>query len=268
MSRTFHVRIGTGEKYEIVVNEDHTYSDFIRMLNEKRGSTSETTFKIIYTGKIIKEENFHTINTKAIIIAIPIAPTTYVQPDSRTDPNTLSNTVSNQPTASTPHSSVALDGSTSDTVQSIQSNRYGENLYNYRCVKASIIIFLNFIRSNPQINKLYEQNYDAFMIEVVNNPNFDSIIKNILEMSEQISHAMDSGQDVKIDFNRNNDGVDTVPAVPLAEIDEIDEEIINDIISMGFDASAVIKTYVELTQGVTSYDEKKVIVVKKLLEYD
>lgn len=211
MSRKYTIKLSNGVRYEISVNEGETYAEFLNDVIQRVGGLDEDkTFKFICKGKIINENTFLDLESGSIILAM----TSLKSVQSTEAPLTQS-----LPTVS------------------IESSK--EQSYQYKHVKAAVIVFFDFIRNNPQLRQLYESNYTQLMTELMKNPMLDTVLKNVLSQSGQILSAMETGTNIKVNINGESGGVDQI------SLTKEDEMNIGEIIDMGFDATLVIKTYIE-----------------------
>jgi hypothetical protein len=285
MNKKIVVKQWDGIRSEFEITASHNYDDFTKMLSDHNGLDTDSKFKFICEGKIITNDNFHTLKSKSIMMAF-LAPN--LAPKKNDDKlDELDKSKSNE--------IEKLNGldKTKDTKES------RDNLYNFKQIKTSMIVFLEFIKNNPQLDELYKTDYSQLVVEIVMNPVFDDIIKNILSQSSQISESMENCQNIQVDLSKNSDSHQNLQLplgtnetnetnnVELNKIELSNEDTINidEIISMGFDANLVCKTYVEigLSNGssnglsnelsnhesserkVLTSTEKKELTLKKLL---
>lgn len=258
MSKKIIVKQWNGIKHDFDIDESHNYDDLSRMLAERNGMDHDTKFKFICEGKIITKNNFHILKTKSIVMAIytPSAQIDDVKP------------MVNDNDAKPPAPVLVINDS--------RSSEHTQT-YNLKQVKTSIIVFLEFIKNNPQLKQLQEANHQDFIAEIATNPIIDDIIKNILSQSGQISECMEKGQNIQVEItggslsnamnessNLNEDSESSI-----IKLSPEDEANINEIIGMGFDPHLVTKTYAEeSTLNATNKDnpdERKEITLKKLL---
>jgi hypothetical protein len=124
------------------------------------------------------------------------------------------------------------------TLLAINTRVPRDPVYSYDQVKASMIVFLDFIRMNPQMSDMYKNDYGQLVTEMIHNPTVNDVIKNILEQSGHIMEAMRTGKNIKLNIGSGGD-VDEV------NLSKEDDNNIQELMDMGFDPVKVIKTYVE-----------------------
>src|SRR5690606_33940559 len=111
--------------------------------------------------------------------------------------------------------------------------------YTYKQVKASLVVFLDFIRSNAQLKDLYLNDYKQLVNELILNPDIDMIVHNILGQSGRILEAMEKGENIKVNINGSNGNVEKI------SLSQQDEQVIMELIDLGFDPTKAISAYVE-----------------------
>jgi hypothetical protein len=224
MSKKIIVKQWDGKRTEFELMNGQGYDDLTKMIIDSNNLEQNSKLKFVYEGKIITKDNFHIIKPMTTIMVFYT-----LHPD--------------QP-------------STSKTNQLGQP----EKLYNFKQIKTAIIVFLNFVKNNPQVKKLHDTDYDAFIEEVMTNPIIGDIIKNILSQSSQILENMENGQNISVNINGDDEIVEKI------NLSSEDEKNINDIIEMGFEANIVCKTYAEFSISTPhNGDMKKELTLKKLL---
>jgi hypothetical protein len=241
-NRSVTIKNFSGYKGEFVIYSTHSLSDLISLIENDMKIGSDKTIGLIYEGKSVNSTNFNNITHGATLLAI-----------TRNKSDNVSSNSSNV------NSSVQLNESnkSNKSNESNLSNLSNESndidaKYSYKQCRALLIVFLDFIRSNPQMRTLYQNNYPQLVKEVLANPLLDNIIKNMLSQTGQIIKAMETGSEIKININGDSGEVDEIV------LTKEDEEKIQMLIEMGFTTNA-LKTYLECNKD---FDET----MKKLLE--
>jgi hypothetical protein len=214
MSRQFVVKTWDGTKYNISMNPSENYNDFVRKLETKVGLEEGKIFKFVSKGKIMNEQNFPSFESGLVLALLG---TKSVE--------TVSQSNTNQKSQS-------------------QTQTQDDPLnpsYAYKNIKAATIVFLDWVRNNPQMSDLYTHNYTQFVTEVIKNPTVDMIFRNILSQSNQILSSMEKGENLRLNIG----GSEGNQSVEKIELTKEDQENINELIDMGFDPTLVLKTYIE-----------------------
>ena len=236
MSRNYTVKLSDGTRYEFSVNESESFTDFVNNVTQRVGLDEEKTFKFICKGKIVNGNTFLSLESGSIMLAM----TSLKQSQPKQSVQSTEQTQSAQSVQSAQSAQSTQSAQSAQSAQSTESMESSkEPTYQYKHVKAAMVVFFDFIRNNPQLRHLYETNYTQLMTEILKNPMLDTVLKNVLSQSGQILSAMESGTNLKVNINGESGGVDQI------RLTKEDEANIEEIIDMGFDATLVIKTYVE-----------------------
>lgn len=225
MSRKIIVKFWNGDKKELHIGSDESYDHFIEKLNKELALESNKCYKFLSKGKMVTRDNFDTIPTGTILLALscnksPIIDSPIIEP-------------SNKCTCHQRNQSDAINAS--DRVADELSN---DTIYTYDQVKSSMIVFLDFIRSNPQVRDMYENDFPQLVNEMIHNPIIVNVLKNILGQSKHILHAIKTGGNISVNVGENG-SVDEIHVTPEDSI------IIEEMINMGFDSNVVVVTYLK-----------------------
>lgn len=244
LMKQFTVKTIHGFKETFSIDDTTSFEEFKVIVNYAIGSETKI-LKFISIGKIINAQNFGDIPDGSIIICMT------------SSTNTSSSSNSNASSTIETKGEPRLESKPAQSAQSAQpaqSTQSMEPTYSYKQVKASMIVFLDFIRNNPQVKNLYHNDYPALVREIIHNPDLNMIITNILSQSGQILEAMEKGGNMTVNINAGGHG-----KVEEIELDQQNRDDIEDIIAMGFDPTLVVKTYVETNKN-------KELTVQTLLE--
>lgn len=167
--RKFTVKGGNGFNEELQVSPDTTFESFTKRVENLMGLDDTKAVKLIAKGKTITDSTFNTIESGTFILALPRNRAPVASAESAPAESTSAEPVSAEPVPVSP-----------------STNQDSESLYSYGQVKASIIVFLDFVRNNPQLKNLYDTNYPQLMTEIIKNKDIDTIITNIVKQSKEI----------------------------------------------------------------------------------
>lgn len=221
--KQFTLKTLEGFKESVTIDSTASFEEFSKIASDAIGSEKKI-LKFISIGKIINAQNFADVPDKSVIVCM----TRTVLPTETITPTANEIEIPSTPSTSSIQSTVA------------QSTPIAEPTYSYKQVKASMIVFLDFIRNNPQIKNLYHNDYPGLVREIIHNPDINMIITNILSQSGQILESMEKGTDMIVNVNAGGSG-----EVEEIKFDKQNKDDIEDIIAMGFDPTLVVKTYVE-----------------------
>jgi hypothetical protein len=171
MQKHFVVKLWNGHRMDITMDASENYNNFIEKLQQKLELPEDKTFKFISKGKTINANNFDTLESESLILALLCA-----------------KPVNNE--------------NTNSRNTSQDSN---EPMYSYKNIKAAIVVFFEFVHNNPQLSDLYRRDHAQLMTEFIKNSDIDMILRNILKQSNQILSAMEKGSDIEVNINPNND---------------------------------------------------------------
>lgn len=242
MSKKVIVRAWAGIKEEITINDNDSYTDFVNKFYQIINLDFDKSVRFIYKGKIIKSDNFNIIENGGTCLCMLTHKNTN---------NAINNEINDASTSilnDDVNNNVANDNMVNNDVKEENIKEEDITKYNYKQVKASLIVFLDFIRNNPQLKNLYMNDYAQLVNELINNQDVNNIVKNILNQSDQIIKAMETGTNIQININGDTGKVDEIV------LTKDDEATITEIIQMGFDSTIVVKTYIEL-----NYNKEKTI---------
>jgi len=237
MTKVITIKDCNGEQnVGIELENGDTYQTFLGKLKANFGNG---LIKLINCGKLINASNFHTLEDGAIVLCLTGHPND--QSDNSTPVNKppvnkpsvnkppVNKPSVNKPSVNKPHS-IVVDQTDGDK----------QEKYCYKQVKATLIVFLDFVKNNPQLKHMYADDYSQLITEITHNSILDQIIKNILDQSGNIMEAMESGTEINVNINGSGD-----PPKNEDTLSAIDQQTIEEIISIGFDPTLVVQTYIE-----------------------
>jgi hypothetical protein len=224
------VKMGNSYKESFLITDDSILDSFTDEVSASMSLDLDKTLRFIYKGFFVNSQNFHDIEDGATLISVikkiyvaanaPNAPNTanknnesgvfgdginYGICDNNTKPSNQSENIDETKDDPNKKTNITISSETSNYIST-------EEIFNYKQVRASLIIFLDFVRNNPQIRHMYENDFSQLMYELVSNPTLETIIKNILKQSGQIAQSIDNKENIKV---------------------------------MGFDPMVAVKTYIE-----------------------
>lgn len=251
MPRTITVRAWNGIKENVIVDKTDTLDDFVGKFSRLVGLDSDKSVKLIYKGKIISSDNFNSIENGGICLGILTNNTTPAADSKKAiveSPESIIEDPGNSENAEDSEDIEDIEdvedaGDTFSRVPARSMNMAEttdtDPKYSYAQIKASLVVFLDFVRTNPQVRNLFLTDYTQLVREIMQNRDLDHIVRNILSQSGQIMEAMQKGVNIKVNINGETGDVDEITLTAK------DEAEISDMILMGFDPTLVIKTYVE-----------------------
>ncbi|VBB17824.1 UV excision repair protein Rad23 [Yasminevirus sp. GU-2018] len=217
MSRKVVVKMWTGEKTEVVLAENEGYTELVDKLSQLYPPAPNKCFRFVCKGKIITSDNFDIVDSGAVMLVLEgVKPT----------PSVASQPAS-QPTTQKPL-----------TQQNSSGQQSNEPTYTYDQVKATMIVFLDFIKSNPQIKQIYDTDYPQLVTEIIHNPIIGKVLKEMLSQSTQILDAIKNGRNISV--NIGEDG-----AVNEISMTPEDGLAIDDLVKMGFNANDAVVAYLK-----------------------
>lgn len=218
----FIVKLTDGTKQDINIDESDTYDTFAQKVVELGNFDSVRSVRFICKGKIVNAQNFKEFGPGSLMLCLRSS-------GSNTEPR------SNIQTNNFSHQSVNAQSANAQS---------DEPTYTYKNIKATLVVFLNLIRTNPQLRELYDHDYNQLVTEILKNNDLDTMLRNILSQSGQIMRAMESGENISVNVNGN-----TGPGQP-GDMEQIDlsiqdQETIEEITAMGFDRTEVVVAYIK-----------------------
>jgi hypothetical protein len=280
------VKMGNDYKESFFITDDTTLDAFTDEVAASMGLDLDKTLRFVYEGFFVDDRRFLNIEDSATLICVIKKNTTcsILKPTHDTrgvfgdginyginqdtqnngtiqdtqNNGTIQDTQNNQNNVNNPmdtHKYDITDEYPDIIIPSLDNNDIVSNTmrgesFNYKQVKASLIIFLDFIRNNAQIRQMYENDFPQLVHELLHNPTLETIVKNILRQSGQIARAIDNKSNIKVHIDGND--TNTVKNVEEIKLTSEDEENIKNIIDMGFDPILAVKTYIE-----NNYDLEK-----------
>jgi len=247
MSRRFIVKIGVSKniKYEIHVEDTESFDNFVAKLSQNHPIADDKRFKFVCKGKMITTDNFVTLDSGSVLLAI-ICTNTLITEPSKTQQKQIVHLPSckctcdkpvSQITNSEPINQIPNQPSNQPSNQLLEKK---EQTYSYDEVKGSMIVFLDFVRSNPQIKDLYQNDFAQLVSELINNPILEKIMKDILGQSKHILKAIQTGGNISLKLGGDSDNSDNEIMLTPA-----DGDIVNELIAMGFDPNVAVVTYLK-----------------------
>ena len=267
MNKIITVKLVSGQQSDIVVKSNHKFDDFVKMVRTCFEIDEDRIIKVIHVGKIItSDELFNRIQNKDVVVCIATKPSNL---QSITNNNAVINDVINDvnnDTANDPVDSSQLTSANSNSNHNHNHNQVtsqsqspspvavtdsertqsrdadgnsAEPKYGFQEIKAFTIVFLNFIKSNPQLQDAFLNNYGALVTEIVRGDQLDPVMRSILSRSSQIRRSMEAGENIQININMDNQSMEKI------ELTEQDRMNIDQFISMGFNPDRVIVEYLK-----------------------
>ncbi len=242
--------------YPYNVNPDDSIGSVIDRLHVDSGTSKEThTFKIIYQGKILSMEQkfseFTPVNPKDKLMFVFMAgknkPVTTEQPkpQQQTQPAPAQNPV--QTPIQSPPVTVHTQPMPAPTTftQSIFTNPddgYEEamgEMDETDKLRAALIGTLVFVRAQPQMMELFNNNFEAFAQIIMSpqfKPMFQAMLNDMAAGDEQLDNFTDS-----VVSHGNNSGPDQTQTVSLTQEDMGN---IATLEALGFDRQACVQAYI------------------------
>lgn len=232
MSRTFTIRIPKYPTEKIEVESHETLNDFKSKIRATYGFESHQQMKLI-VRRILTEDEFNGLQDGTTILVVlrseitkpPVESTdtsSNVNPNENSNPNTNTNT---------------------------DTNVNAEPTYDFRCIKAYTIVMLQFIVTNPQMKDMFQNDFGMLMMELMKNPQLESLMKNILRQTNSIADSMDKGENIKLDINMDDHSQQEGTCEKI-ELTPEDQQNIDNIINMGFDPNETVVQYLRNNKNV------------------
>lgn len=215
------VKLWDGTKQDVHVSETDTYDDFVSKVVELANPGAGKSVRFICKGKIISAKNFASVEPGSLLLCL----------------TTLNSAEAPTPVSNTPSSSQTLSAQAQ-----ARNTQPQEPTYTYKHVKATLVVFLDMIRSNRQLKQLYENDYGQLVTEILKNPDLDTMLKNILSQSGQIMNAMEKGENISVNVSGNT-GSGQPGTMDVIDLSVEDQGIVEEITSMGFDRVKVVVAY-------------------------
>lgn len=216
-NKKINIKLWDGTKHSVLVKSSDTYEDFVKKVSEISNPGTGKSIKFICKGKITNVHNFNDVEPGSLMLCLT--------------------------TQSASNASNVVDTS-NHTQQNSINNKPQEPVYNYKNVKATLVVFLDLIRSNKQLKHLYENDYGQLVTEILKNPDLDTMLKNILSQSGQIMNAMEKGENISVNVKGNTDEDGGRPGdMDVIDLSIQDQETIEEITSMGFSRTDVVVAY-------------------------
>jgi hypothetical protein len=223
-----------GTTHNIDYNASESFSDLCDKIKNDIDLDDDVDIRLVCMGAIINESNFvEKLDDDSTVICT-------ILKRSR-----VSNAVHNKPTEAT----VPVDETPNTTDNTTNNTDTTDNTSNYETMnlierfpldymKAYTIVFLSFMKNNPDVMNTFNRDFGSYVYEIKNNPAFDDIMTNIINNLDQITEAYNGNGNIRINVGSPND-IDNV------EITSQDMENINMLIEMGFEHHHVIRCYRE-----------------------
>jgi hypothetical protein len=251
MTKLIKIKDCNGEQnVGIELENCDTYQTFLGKIKANFGNG---LIKLINCGKLINASNFHTLEDGAVVLCLT------GHPNDQSDNNELpvnkppvnkppvnkppvnKPPVNKPPVNKPPVNKPPVNVNKPHSIVVDQTDGDKQEKYCYKQVKATLIVFLDFVKNNPQLKHMYADDYSQLITEITHNPILDQIILNILDQSGNIMEAMENGTEI----NLNIGGVGEPPKNEDT-LSAIDQQTIEEIISIGFDPTQVVQTYIEM----------------------
>jgi hypothetical protein len=236
------VKTQNGYSYNIDLSDDETYTDLMnKMTNCVIDLTyGPPTFTFVYKGKIVNASNFNEIENGSFLMCIVSSSPASVSSTESVPSTPVSTSVSSTESVSSTPVPASVSSTESDSSKSpFTISDQSTDQYSYKQIKASLVVFLDFVRNNAQLKELYLNNYNQLVNELVTNPDLDTIIHNILGQSGRIIEAMEKKENIKININGSDGNVSKI------DLSQQDEQVIMELIDLGFDPTKAITAYIE-----------------------
>jgi hypothetical protein len=198
------IKLWDKTKHDVHIDASDTYDDFVRKVLIFVNPGIGKTLKFIYKGMVINMRNFNTVCHGSVLLCL-----------ASISPPLIESSVS-------------------------QTAVPQEPSYTYKHVKATLVVFLDMIRSNRQLKQLYDNDYGQLVTEIMKNPDLDTMLKNILSQSGQIMNAMEKGENIN-GIEGNMDMID---------LSTQDRENIEEITGMGFNRADVVIAYLSCNKDM------------------
>jgi hypothetical protein len=261
----FIVQLWDGKKYDIILDDDHVnFTNFLSTTLKTVDpdgllAADNKSIKFLCKGKVINETNFIEVLPGSLLWGMK---QTSASTSASASVSNVSTPGSSTPTLSATPTSTSVSAPVSAHVSApVSAPMISEPSYTYKNVKATIIVFLNMVRSNPQLRDLYENNFGQLMTELMKNPDLDQMIRNILSQSGQIASSMEKGENISVKISGNTESGKDIGDIEEIELTREDEENIEEITEMGFDSTDVVVTYLRCNKD-------KEATVRKLTDMD
>jgi hypothetical protein len=262
--RKFTIKTFNNAPIDVYVELNESFDSFVNNVKHVLGMENDKSLKFIYNGMTIDGNNFNNIEDRAILLCIILhTKQTLTNRNNQDNREQVSREQISREQVSREQVSreqVSREQVSREQVSREQVSREQipgdqisrdirsehpasgsdqQPLYSYRQIQVSMIVFLDFVRTNPQVRDLWQNNYPQLVNEIIHNPGLNEIMRNIVSQSGQILKAMDTGTNIKVNINGDTGSVDEI------ELTKEDEKNINELIELGLDPTLVVKTYIE-----------------------
>ena len=234
--------------------EDKLSSVVSKLLEDNKIDPDKNTIKFIFKGQILNHEKLFSEFTeeKSVIIFM------VSKINSELVPKTISDTVSVNSTSNhvvqTFQSVNTSNQSNNDNVQPLPNlfnqpynSEPEENLDSVDKLRAAVMGVLVFIRANPQLAKLFNNDFETLMGVMASNQIRPLFEKMVSETGEGDSGYLDELSETLMNVNSDEQSVETTNQTPppnSIQLSQDDMNNINTLVSLGFSKQDVIHTYI------------------------
>lgn len=244
-------------KYE-VNPEDNLSSVVSKLLEDNKIDPDKNTIKFIFKGQILNHgklfSEFTEENPVIIFMVSKIKPEVVPKTTSDTvSVNSISNYVV-QTFQSVNTSNQSNNTSNSVNVQPLPNlfnqpynSEPEENLDSVDKLRAAVMGVLVFIRANPQLAKLFNNDFETLMGVMASNQIRPLFEKMVSETGEGDSGYLDELSETLMNVNSDEQSVETTNQTPppnSIQLSQDDMNNINTLVSLGFSKQDVIHTYI------------------------
>jgi len=264
------VQLWDNTRHNIYVSKTDKYDSFVSQVKSILDPGEGIHLKFLWKGKIITSKTFKTILPGSMVLCMRsvlsaeheintsnesslATPTTTATTSSTSTPTNTSSTSSPTNTSTTEQNDQLMQMMRLMASQSQAKPK--EPTYTYKQVKAALTVYLDFIRSNKQLRELYEGNFSQLVTEIMKNKDLDEIMRNILAQSAQIADAMEKGTNISINI-AGTEGPNQPGEITQIDLSVADQEIVEEITSLGFDRTKVLMTYLQSNKNKNQTIEK------------
>jgi len=253
--KQFHIKT-FNEDYGIInMEDDNDFSDFCCKVMKTINLEENKTVKFLCQGKTLTSANYNTIENGSTILCIIVKMT----------PSTTDKTDKSE-TKNGTNIDTNININTKTIIQSkAEIDEKEMKKYSYNDVKASMVTFLNFIRTNTQTKQMYDNEYNQLVYEILKNPVMDNVIRQILDNIQYITEGMKTGKNISLQIAGTNNNQNNQ--------NNQDDQVIDEIVKIGFNKEEVTKIYNEVKNELTNNPNNlnhniniKDIVIERLLK--
>jgi hypothetical protein len=234
--------------------EDNLSSVVSKLLEDNKIDPDKNTIKFIFKGQILNHEKLFSEFTEENLVIIFMA--SKIKPE--VAPKTISNTSSINSVVQT--SQLNNESTSSVNVQPLSNlfnqsyiSESDENLDLVDKLRAAVIGTLVFIRTNPQLAELFNNNFEILIGVMTSNQVRPLFEKMVSETSDSDSEYLDELSESLINVNSDEQSIETTNQdSPLNSIELTQDDInnINTLVSLGFSKQDVIQAYIFCNKNI------------------